>query len=501
MPGFTHLHVHSQYSLLDGAIRLDQLMKRLPELKMDTVAVTDHGNMFGAIDFYSKAKAAGIKPIIGCEVYVAGPKGMRDRTSREVYHLVLIARDREGYYNLCTLVSQGYLDGFYYHPRVDKDLLRKHRGGLTALSACLSGELASRIKEGRVEAAREAALEYASIFEPGQFYLEIQQNGLKEQAVVNEVLSKLSTESGLPLVATNDCHYLNKGDHRAHDILLCISTRTTIDDPHRMRHDTDQLYLRSAEEMESLFSDFPQALENTSKIARECSLELNLEKVYLPHYAVPEGYDLDSFLEAKAREGLERHLPAVPAEQHQTYKQRLEYELDVIRRMGFSGYFLIVWDFISYAKRQGIPVGPGRGSGAGSLVAYSLGITDLDPLPYGLLFERFLNPERISMPDFDIDFCQDRRGEVINYVSEKYGHDRVGQIITFGQLKPKLAIKDVGRVMGLSFKETDRISKLVPIGPDVTLEKALNEEPRLQEVQEAVRWRASTATTAPTQPG
>jgi len=484
MPGFTHLHLHSQYSLLDGAIRLDQLMKRLPELGMDSVAITDHGNMFGVVDFYQKAKAAGIKPIIGCEVYVAGPKGMRDRTSREVYHLVLIARNQEGYSNLCTLVSQGYLEGFYYHPRVDKDLLRKHRGGLTALSACLSGELASRIKEGRVEVAREAAREYASIFEPGQFYLEVQQNGLKEQAVVNEVLKKISAETGLPLVATNDCHYLNKGDHRAHDILLCISTRTTIDDPRRMRHDTDQLYLRSSEEMEDLFKDFPQALENTQKIAAECSLELDLEKVYLPHYEVPEGYDLDSFLEAKAREGLERHLPAVPQEEHENYNRRLEYELDVIKRMGFSGYFLIVWDFISYAKRQGIPVGPGRGSGAGSLVAYFLGITDLDPLPYGLLFERFLNPERISMPDFDIDFCQDRRGEVISYVSEKYGHDRVGQIITFGQLKPKLAIKDVGRVMGLSFKETDRISKLVPIGPDVTLEKALIEEPRLQEVQE-----------------
>ncbi len=484
MPGFTHLHLHSQYSLLDGAIRLDQLMQRLPELNMDTVAVTDHGNMFGAIDFYSRARAAGIKPIIGCEVYVAGSRGMSDRTSREVYHLVLLARNREGYHNLCTLVSQGYLEGFYYHPRVDKQLLRRHSGGLTALSACLSGELATRIKEGRVDAAREAAREYASIFEPGQFYLELQQNGLKEQAVVNEVLVKIAAESDLPLVATNDCHYLNQEDHRAHDILLCISTRTTIDDPKRMRHDTDQLYLRSGEEMERLFSDFPQALENTGKIAGECSLELDLEKVYLPHYTVPPGYDLDSFLEAKAREGLKRHLPSVEASQHESYRRRLDYELDVIKRMGFSGYFLIVWDFISHAKGQGIPVGPGRGSGAGSLVAFSLGITALDPIPYGLLFERFLNPERISMPDFDIDFCQDRRGEIITYVSDKYGSDRVGQIITFGQLKPKLAIKDVGRVMGLSFKETDRISKLVPLGPDVTLEKALEEEPLLQEVQE-----------------
>jgi DNA polymerase-3 subunit alpha len=484
MSGFTHLHLHSQYSLLDGAIRLDQLMKRLPELNMDTVAVTDHGNMFGAIDFYSRAKAAGIKPIIGCEVYVTGPKGMGDRTSREVYHLVLLARNQEGYRNLCALVSYGYLDGFYYHPRIDKDLLRKYKGGLTALSACLSGELAARIKEGRVDAAREAALEYASILDPGQFYLEIQQNGLKEQEVVNEVLRKIAAETKLPLVATNDCHYLKQEDHRAHDILLCISTRATFDDPHRMRHDTNELYLRSPEEMQRLFADVPEALENTGRIAGECSLELDLEKVYLPHYAVPAGYDLDSFLEAKAQQGLDRCLNTVPEGEHESYRRRLDFELDVIKRMGFSGYFLIVWDFISYAKNQGIPVGPGRGSGAGSLVAYSLGITALDPLPYGLLFERFLNPERVSMPDFDIDFCQDRRGEVISYVSDKYGHDRVGQIITFGQLKPKLAIKDVGRVMGLSFKETDRISKLVPPGPGVTLEQALKEEPRLQEVQD-----------------
>jgi len=483
MTGFTHLHLHTQYSLLDGAIRLNQLFDRLRELKMDSVAMTDHGNMFGVVDFYRRAQAAGIKPIIGCEVYVAGARGMSDRSTREMYHLVLLARNETGYRNLCRLVSLAYLDGFYYHPRIDKQLLGKHSEGLVGMSACLSGEIASLIKHGHVSDASLAASEYAALFEPGWFFLELQHNGLPEQEKVNQVLLQIASERKLPLVATNDCHYLNAGDHRAHDILLCISTRKTVDDPGRMRHDTEDLYLRSEEEMKQLFADVPEAIENTRRIADACNLELELGKVFLPRYEVPAEYDLDSYLEAQAKQGLDRHLAGLNEEKHDLYTKRFTYEIDVIKRMGFSGYFLIVWDFIAYAKSNGIPVGPGRGSGAGSLVAFCLGITAIDPLPYDLLFERFLNPERVSMPDFDIDFCQDRRGEVINYVAEKYGSDRVAQIITFGQLKPRLAIKDVGRVMGLSFAETDRISKLVPMGPKVTLDQALREEPRLEEIQ------------------
>ena len=484
MSSFTHLHLHTQYSLLDGAIRLSDLFPRLQELGMGTVAITDHGNMFGAIDFYQRAVKAGIKPIIGCEVYVAGSKGMHDRSTRENYHLVLLARDLEGYRNLCRLVSRAWLEGFYYHPRIDKQLLREHARGLIGMSACMSGEVASRIKENNMDGALAAARDYAAIFEPGSFFIEVQHNGIARQEQINPGLVEVARKLELPLVASNDCHYLNAGDHRAHDILLCISTNKTIDDPKRMRHDTEELYLRPAEQMQELFADLPEALENTARIADMCHLELELGKIQLPRYQVPEGYDLDSFLDEKARQGLRRLIADKSEDEQEKYHSRLEHELRVIKDMGFSGYFLIVWDFIAHAKSRGIPVGPGRGSGAGSLVAYALGITAIDPLPYDLLFERFLNPERVSMPDFDIDFCQDRRGEVIQYVSEKYGEDRVAQIITFGQLKPRLAIKDVGRVMGLSFAETDRISKLVPPGPKVTLEQALREEPRLQEIQQ-----------------
>lgn len=483
MSDFTHLHLHSQYSLLDGAIRLDRLFPRLHELGMNSVALTDHGNMFGAVDFYQHAKKADIKPIIGCEAYVAGSRGMRDRTVRESYHLVLLAKNNEGYQNLTYLISKGFLEGYYYHPRIDKNILRKHSAGLIGLSACLSGEVAYHAKKNQPDEARHAAQEYAQIFEPGQFFLELQHNGLEEQELANELIKQIAEDEGLPLVATNDCHYLSEKDAFAHDVLLCISTNKTLDDPNRMRHDTDTLYLRSAEEMARLFDDTPEALENTVRIAESCNVELDLGNNYLPAFEVPDGFDRNSYLSDRAWAGLERHLKRVPPEKHDFYRKRLEYEIGVIHSMGFSGYFLIVWDFIKYAKEHGIPVGPGRGSGAGSLVAFCLGITDLDPLPYDLIFERFLNPERISMPDFDIDFCQDRRGEVIQYVSEKYGRDRVGQIATFGQLKARSAIKDVGRVMGLSFQETDRISKLVPPGPKVTLEKALAEEPRLTEIQ------------------
>ncbi|NMB76315.1 MAG: DNA polymerase III subunit alpha [Myxococcales bacterium] len=484
MSGFVHLHLHTQYSLLDGAIRLEKLFPRLKELGMDSVAITDHGNMFGAIDFYLKARSAGVKPIIGCEVYVAGPRGRLDRVARDDYHLVLLARDRKGYQNLAYLVSMGYLEGFYYHPRVDREILKSHAEGLIALSACLSGEIACAAKRGDKEGARRLAREYAGLFEPGGFYLELQHNGLIEQERVNAILMEIAREENLPLVATNDCHYLFAEDYRAHDILLCISTGKTIDDPNRMRHESHDFYLRSGDEMEKLFSDCPEAVENTRRIAERCNVEIDIGKPMLPQYQVPEGHDLETYLEHLAHEGLARHLAHVPPDRHPSYQERLAYEVSVIRKMGFAGYFLIVWDFINWAKRQGIPVGPGRGSGAGSLVAFSLGITDLDPLAYDLLFERFLNPERVSMPDFDVDFCQDRRGEVIQYVIEKYGRDRVGQIVTFGQLKPRSAIKDVGRVLGLSFGETDRISKLVPPGPKVTLDSALAEEPRLQAIQD-----------------
>ncbi len=483
MSEFAHLHLHTQYSLLDGAIRLDRLFPRLKELDMQAVAITDHGNMFGAVDFYQRAKKAGIKPILGCETYVAGPKGRLDRTVREDYHLVLLARNNEGYQNLTHLISKAYLEGFYYHPRVDKELLREFSSGLIAMSACLSGEVNHHAKNGRLDEARQVAREYADIFEPGSFYLELQHNGLDEQERANEVIKQVAAAEGIELVATNDCHYLTREDAYAHDILLCISTGKTVDDPNRMRHETQDLYLRSPEEMERLFADIPEALANVAKIVDACNVEIELGKYYLPAFEVPDGFDLDSYLDDRTEAGLRRHLEKIDPAEHQRYWDRLKFELDVIKKMGFPGYFLIVWDFIRYAKEHGIPVGPGRGSGAGSLVAYSLGITDLDPLPYDLLFERFLNPERISMPDFDIDFCQDRRGEVIQYVSEKYGRDRVGQIITFGQLKARSAIKDVGRVMGLTFAETDRISKLVPAGPKVTLDSALAEEPRLTEVQ------------------
>ncbi len=483
MSDFTHLHLHSQYSLLDGAIRLDMLFPRLAELGMKSVALTDHGNMFGTIDFYQKAQKAGVKPIIGCEAYVAGPKGMKDRTLRQSYHLVLLARDNEGYQNLTYLISKGFLEGYYYNPRIDKKILKEHSRGLVGLSACLSGEVAYFAKKQKGDEARRAAREYKEIFEPGQFYLEIQHNGLEEQEVANELIKEIASDEGMPLVATNDCHYLDRKDSFAQEVLMCISTNKTLDDSSRMRHDTDALYLRSAEEMAGLFQDTPEAIENTVRIAESCNVELDLGNHYLPAFEVPDGFDLDSYLSDRARAGLERHLETLPTEKHDFYRKRLEYEIGVIHSMGFSGYFLIVWDFIRYAKEHGIPVGPGRGSGAGSLVAFCLGITDLDPLPYDLIFERFLNPERISMPDFDIDFCQDRRGEVIQYVSQKYGRDRVGQIATFGQLKARSAIKDVGRVMGLTFQEMDRISKLVPAGPKVTLESALAEEPRLTEIQ------------------
>ncbi|XXF76683.1 DNA polymerase III subunit alpha [Myxococcaceae bacterium GXIMD 01537] len=490
---FTHLHLHSLYSLLDGAIRMKDLIKTVKEKGMSSVAVTDHGNMFATIDFYKKAKDAGIKPIIGMEAYVAGPKGRTDRSEKVAHHLILVAKNAEGYANLRYLSSMAYMDGFYYHPRIDKQLLKDHSKGLFALTACLGGEVTSAAFRGDMDHARRAALEYKEIFEPGQLFLEIQSNGMEEQEKANANLKQLSRDLDIPLVATADAHYIKREDARAHELLMCIASGKTLADGKRMKHSTDKLYVTSPEEMMQFFADCPEAVHNTQRIAEQCNLELKLGKPMLPTFQVPSDHTPDSYMALLSRKGLEErfveideanHRMGLPLAVRDTYRARLELELGVIQKMGFSGYFLIVQDFINWAKQHGIPVGPGRGSGAGSLVAYCLRITDLDPLPYNLLFERFLNPERVSMPDFDIDFCQDRRDEVIQYVGRKYGESNVGQIITFGSLKAKSVLRDVCRVFALPFSEGDRIAKLVPEVLGITLKDAIEMEPRLKEMME-----------------
>src|SRR5262245_39603872 len=482
---FTHLHLHTLYSLLDGAIRMKDLIKTVQAKGMSAVAVTDHGNMFGAIDFYKKAKDSGIKPILGLEAYVAGTKGRTDRTEKVANHLILLAKNEEGYANLRMLASKAYLDGFYYHPRIDKQLLREHSAGLFGLTACLGGEVTSACYRGDMDAARSAAREYKDIFAPGHFFLEIQSNGLPEQEKANANLKQLARDVDLPLVATADAHYIQREDAPAHELLMAIASGKTLADSKRMRHSTDQLYVTSPEEMLAYFSDVPEAVHNTMRIAEQCTLELKLGKPMLPSFRVPEGHTPDSYMAELATTGLEERFKELPYPvDRELYLHRLGTELAVISKMGFSSYFLIVQDFINWAKRHGIPVGPGRGSGAGSLVAYALRITDLDPIPYNLLFERFLNPERVSMPDFDIDFCQDRRDEVITYVSGKYGQDNVGQIITFGSLKAKSVLRDVARVFGLPFSEGDRLAKLVPEVLNITLKDAIEMEPRLKEMIE-----------------
>jgi len=483
---FVHLHVHTQYSLLDGANPIDALVQEAKGFGMPALAVTDHGNLFGAIEFYQKATAAGIKPIIGCEAYLA-PKSRFDREGQfahnEYYHLILLAANRTGYQNLLKLASKAYLEGFYYKPRMDKDLLVEHHDGLIALSGCLSGEVPYLIGQGRLEDALRTAAEYRDIFGPDHYFLEVQENGVPEQQVANQGLRDIHKRLGVPLVATNDCHYLKKGDAKVHDILLCLQTGKTVTDPNRMRFQTDQLYVKSTDEMLAAFHEWPEAVWNTARVAEMSELAFTFGKSHLPHYTVPEGETLESYLDKLARKGLAERLrerpSGLPASQ---YQQRLRDELTVITSMGFAGYFLIVWDIINCARSRGIPVGPGRGSSAGSLVAYALRITDLDPLVYGLLFERFLNPERISLPDIDMDFCMDRRQEVINYVVEKYGKDHVCQIITFGTMKAKAAIRDVGRVMEMPYAEVDRIAKLVPDQLHITLDDALESESRLREL-------------------
>ncbi|ROQ91217.1 DNA polymerase III subunit alpha [Desulfosoma caldarium] len=502
MPPFVHLHVHSQYSLLDGAIRLDDLVHKAKEFEMHAVAVTDHGNMFGALEFYEKAKKAGIKPIIGCEIYLAprgrhtrgafGPAGTATNGADDDrnQHLILLAQDLTGYKNLLKIVTLGYLEGFYYKPRADKELLRAHHEGLIALSGCLKGEVAMELLHDRADAARRAAREYQEIFGEDRFFLEIQANGIPEQAIVNEKIIALAKETGLPLVATNDCHYLTRSDARAHDILLCIQTGKNVLDEKRMKFRTDQLYFKSPEEMFREFSHVPEALENTVRIADMCSLKIPLGEYHFPVFPVPNGESIETQFRKTAMKGFEKRLseirhnrPHLSDQDLEEYRKRLQYELDVIVDMGFAAYFLIVADFIAYAKNRGIPVGPGRGSAAGSLVAYVMGITDLDPIEHGLIFERFLNKERISMPDIDVDFCVLGRDEVFRYVSEKYGRDQVAQIATFGTMQAKAVVRDVGRALAMPYNEVDKIAKLIPAGPDVTLAKAFEQEPRLVELQ------------------
>ena len=488
---FVHLHLHTQYSLLDGANRLEDLFARAKDFRMPALAITDHGAMFGALDFYQQALKAGIKPIIGCEVYVA-PGSRFEKTAKGIseasYHLILLAKNLQGYRNLLKLVSLGYFEGFYYRPRVDKEILQKYNEGLIALSACLKGEIPFHLVNGDEKKAAAAAEEFKSIFPDRRFYLELQENMIPEQKKANAGLLELARKLSLPLVATNDCHYLRKEDARAHEVLLCIQTGKTLKDPDRMRFSTEEFYFRPAEEMEALFSYCPESLQNTVEIAERCNLELKLNVLQFPQFQIPDGETLDSFLEKTARKGLGDRLAELRAKgklqtgAEEQYPQRLQNELSMIDKMGFSGYFLIVADFIRYAKQKGIPVGPGRGSGAGSLVAYSMGITEIDPIFNGLLFERFLNPERVSPPDIDIDFCIDGREEVIQYVRHKYGEDHVAQIITFGKMQARAAIRDVGRALDMPYGEVDRIAKMIPNTLNITLEEALKQEPRLQEL-------------------
>jgi len=483
---FVHLHLHTQYSLLDGANQLNPLFQQVKDFGMPAVAMTDHGNLFGAIDFYQKAKNLGIKPIIGCEAYMA--PGSRTQKAghlahNEYYHLILLATNQVGYHNLIKLSSKAYLEGFYYKPRMDKELLREHHEGLIALSGCLSGEVPQLIGQHDLEGAMQVADEYRSIFGKDHYYLEVQANGLEQQQIANRGLMEIHRKLGIPLVGTNDCHYLTKRDARPHEIMLCLQTGKTLKDPNRMKFDTDQLYVKSTEEMVAEFAEFPRAVLNTTQVAEQCDLSLEFGATYLPDYHVPEGQTHNSYLQNLAEEGLRQRLrerpTSIPLE---AYQHRLTTELAVLNAMGYAGYFLVVWDIINFARSRKIPVGPGRGSAAGSLVAYALRITDLDPLSYNLLFERFLNPERVSMPDIDMDFCMDRRGEVINYVIEKYGEAHVCQIITFGTLGAKAAIRDVGRVMDFPYADVDKVAKLVPTQLNITLKDALNQEPRLQEL-------------------
>ena len=477
---FVHLHVHTEYSLLDGACRIDRMMDRVKEMGQTAVAITDHGVMYGCIDFYKAAKAAGVKPIIGCEVYVAR-RGMHDRVhgiDNDPYHLVLLCENRRGYENLCYMVSQAFTEGFYGKPRVDLELLQAHHEGLIATSACLAGAIPQYLMNEEYDAAKAYALKLAHIFGPEHFYLELQDHGIEEQTPVNQGVMRLARETGLPLVVTNDAHYLRKEDAEMQDVLLCIQTGKTVDDPNRMKFQTEEFYLKSEEELRQLFPNCDEAFGNTVKIAEMCNLEFTFNEYHLPSFPVPEGFTNEEYFRKLCMDGFEERYQNPP----QAYIDRLEYEIGVISRMGYVNYYLIVWDFIRYAKESGIPVGPGRGSGAASIVAYCMHITEVDPMKYALIFERFLNPERVSMPDFDTDFCQERRGEVIEYVMRKYGTDHVAQIATFGTMAARGAIRDVGRALNFSYAETDIVAKLVPTTLHITLKEALEVSPKLKEM-------------------
>lgn len=475
---FTHLHLHTEYSLLDGACRIPKLVERIKALGMTSCAITDHGVMYGCIDFYSAMKDAGIKPIIGCEVYVCRDRLDKSAANREYSHLILLCENNTGYQNLMKLVSEGFLTGYYYRPRIDYNLIRQHSEGLICLSACLSGDLPKLLLQGRYDDAEAYVREMQDIFGEKNFYVEIMDHGIREEKIVMPRLISLAREMNVPLVATNDCHYLEEKDADAQEVLLCIQTGKTLDDTNRMRMDTRQLYVKSEDEMRTLFAACPDAVDRTQEIADRCNVEFEFGVTRLPHYPVPEGETALSMLTRLTHEGLRERYP--DAKEDDEPWQRLNYELNVISSMGYVDYFLIVWDFIRYAKSQGIMVGPGRGSGAGSIVAYSLGITMLDPLKYQLLFERFLNPERVTMPDIDVDFCYERRQEVIDYVARKYGADHVSQIITFGTLQAKGCIRDVGRVLGMSYQDTDAVAKAIPFDLGMTLEKALTLSPLLK---------------------
>jgi DNA polymerase-3 subunit alpha len=491
---FVHLHCHTEFSLLDGACRIDELLDQAARLKMPALAVTEHGNMFSSVIFHDHAKQRGVKPILGCEVYVA-PESRHVKSGNigeTANHLVLLAETDQGFHNLIKLVSGGYTEGFYYKPRIDKDLLARHSQGLIGLSSCLKGEVATEIRSGRPRKALEAAARFRDILGRDHFFLELQFQGLEEQMVVNQGLLPIARDLGMPLVATNDVHYLTQGDHHPHDILLCIGTGKTVNDRERLRYYGDQFYLKSAAEMRRVFGEFPEALANTLRIAERCEVDLASDKNYLPNFSVPAPYTLNDYFEHVVREGFQQRLPRLQAlstsgalrHPLDAYEQRLSYEIDMIKRMEYPGYFLIVWDFIRYARERNIPVGPGRGSAAGSLVAYCLRITDVDPLGYDLIFERFLNPERVSLPDIDIDFCERRRGEVIEYVTQKYGRENVAQIITFGTMKARAVVRDVGRSLDIPFADVDRVAKLIPPTLDMTLDKALDEVPQLKHMNE-----------------
>lgn len=476
--GFVHLHVHTEFSLLDGAGRIEKLCRRASELGMPALAITDHGVMYGAIDFYKYAKKYKVKPIIGCEVYVA-PRSRFEKAAvngETAYHLVLLAETAEGYRNLIELVSRGHIEGFYYKPRIDREILKEYSKGLIGLSGCLAGEIPALIMREDYLAAEQLAKEYSEIFSEGCFFLELQEHGIPEQAKVNKVLVQIGRKLGIGVVASNDIHYIDKSDAESHDVLLCIQMGKTVDDNTRLRFSSTEFYLKSQQEMTQLFSTWPEASSNTLKIAERCNVEFEFGKLHLPQFPVPGGLSAEAYLRELCQESFSKYYDA----QDKVAKERLEFELEVINKMGFASYFLIVWDFICFAKSAGITVGPGRGSAAGSIVSYLLGITNIDPLQYDLLFERFLNPERVTMPDIDIDFCYERRGEVVEYVAKRYGTDKVAQIITFGTMAARAAIRDVGRALNMAYGEVDRIAKLMPFELGITLKKALEINPELK---------------------